>query len=73
MVVDVDERESDDPMGVSSDIDACSSTATLREARSKLETAAGRADKALAAHQAGKLREAFVWLDLLFGGAFPSR
>lgn len=62
-----------DPRGASGRIHACSSDSTREDALSKLNTAATRARKALAAHQADDPTTAFYYLDLLFGGRFPSR
>ena len=61
-----------DPEGASGRIYACSSEAKREEALSKLQTAAGRARKALDAHNAGNADIAFYYLNLLFGGRFPS-
>jgi len=61
-----------DPMGVSGYIAACPSDATYAEAMSKLATAVTRAQKAAEAIHANKLSDAFDWLKLLFGGAFPA-
>jgi hypothetical protein len=62
-----------DPMGASGRIHACSSDATAVDALSKTHTAAGRARKALDAHRKNDDSLAFYYLDLLFGGKFPSR
>jgi hypothetical protein len=62
-----------DPKGASARIHACSSDTTRDDALSKLSTAAGRARKALDAHNAGDDATAFSYLDLLFAGNFPSR
>jgi Second Messenger Oligonucleotide or Dinucleotide Synthetase domain len=63
----------DDPKGASGTIYPCSSDANKKDALSKLSTAAGRARKALEAHRADDPPTAFSYLDLLFGGNFPSR
>lgn len=62
-----------DPSGVTGRFFACSSDAKAREALSKLSTATRQATTALAAHRAGNDQQAFIYLDLLFGGHFPSR
>lgn len=62
-----------DPTEVSTRFQACSSDATRADALSKLATATARARKALDAQQAGNDADAFYYLDLLFGGEFPSR
>jgi hypothetical protein len=62
-----------DPKGASGRFHACSSDAKRDEALSKLDSAAGRARKALEATRAGDRDTAFYYLDLLFGGRFPSR
>lgn len=62
-----------DPSGASGRIYACSSDSTRTDALSKLSTAATRARKALDAYRADNFSDAFYYLDLLFGGQFPSR
>jgi hypothetical protein len=62
-----------DPKGASGRICACSSDSSREDALSKLNAAATRARKALDADQAGDPETAFYYLDLLFGGKFPSR
>ncbi len=62
-----------DPKGASGRFNACSTTAKRTDALSKLKTGATRARKALDAHQHGDPATAFHYLDLLFGGQFPSR
>ena len=62
-----------DPSGATGRIYACSSDSKRDEALSKLTTAAGRARKALDAHNAKDPYTAFYYLDLLFGGKFPAR
>lgn len=61
------------PKGASGRIHACSSDANRTDALSKLNTAAGRARKALNAHNADDPATVFYYLDLLFGGGFPAR
>jgi hypothetical protein len=61
-----------DPMHVSGYISPCASSAQRDDALSKLSTAYTRADKAFEAQQAGKIKEAFFWWDLLFDGKFPA-
>ena len=51
----------------------CSSEAKKTDALSKLHTATTRASKALTAHRENDAQTAFYYLDLLFGGHFPSR
>jgi hypothetical protein len=62
-----------DPKQASGRFHPCSSEPKKAEALSKLSTGATRARKALDAEQAGQTDEAFYYLDLLFGGQFPSR
>lgn len=62
-----------DPSGATGRITPCSSDAKRDDALSKVDTAAGRARKALEAQRAGKVDTAFYYLDLLFGGHFPAR
>ncbi len=62
-----------DPMGITSRFAPCSSAAKKTEALSKLHTGATRARKALDAYNGGTVDTAFYYLDLLFGGQFPSR
>lgn len=62
-----------DPKGLAGRFAPCSSTATWIDAYSKLSTAATRANKALEAQRANNPVEAFHYLNLLFGGTFPSR
>lgn len=62
-----------DPKGASDRINPCSSDATKLTSLSRLDTAARRARNALDAHRDGKIDTAFYYLDLLFGGRFPSR
>lgn len=61
-----------DPVGISGLILACKTAAQKEDALSKLATAVTRADKALAAAQVRRIRDAFGWWDLVFGNAFPS-
>jgi hypothetical protein len=62
-----------DPKGAAGRFYPCSSDARKAEALSKLHTGATRADKALDAYRNGKSETAFEYLNLLFGGKFPSR
>ncbi|MGH7868177.1 MAG: SMODS domain-containing nucleotidyltransferase [Candidatus Dormibacteraceae bacterium] len=62
-----------DPMGLTSRFYACSTDAKAKDAVSRLNTAATRAEKALIAHRGDKPGDAFYWLGLLFGGNFPVR
>lgn len=62
-----------DPKGATGRIQACSSDSSREDALSKLKTAACRARNALNAHRADDADTAFYYLDLLFGGSFPSR
>jgi Second Messenger Oligonucleotide or Dinucleotide Synthetase domain len=61
-----------DPMGISGYIYPCTSDVKLEDARSKLATAVGRAESALAAEQASKIDDAFYWWRLLYNDQFPS-
>jgi hypothetical protein len=62
-----------DPKALTGRIHATSSEAKKRDALSKLTTAAARAQKALDAYTTDKPDDAFHYLDLLFGGTFPTR
>lgn len=62
-----------DPVGSASRFAPCSCPARKTDALSKLSTTATRACKALDAYQESKNDTAFYYLDLLFGGQFPSR
>lgn len=62
-----------DPKGATGRIYACSSTSSKADALSKLNTAAGRARKALEAYRADRIDDAFYYLNLLFNGTFPAR
>lgn len=62
-----------DPKSVTGRIHACSSESKRTEALSKLSTAKTRAQNALEAHNKSDSLMAFYYLDLLFGGKFPSR
>lgn len=62
-----------DPKGAAGRIHACSSDSTREDALSKVKTASTRARKALEAYRADDADTAFYYLDLLFGGSFPSR
>ncbi len=61
-----------DPMGISGYIVPTRSESKLKDALSKLDSAATRANKAIAANSAGNIKEAFGWWDLVFGGQFPA-
>jgi hypothetical protein len=61
-----------DPMGVSGYISACKSEASLKDALSKLDTAATRAEKARDAEREGRTSAAFDWWRLLYNDEFPS-
>ncbi|WP_062464208.1 nucleotidyltransferase domain-containing protein [Demequina soli] len=65
-----DLADMNDPTGSSGRIKPCSSSATHRDALSKLRTAAVRADKAVAARESDP-RAALGWWDYIFGGKFP--
>lgn len=61
-----------DPMGFSGYIAACKTEAMRQDALSKLNTAAVRADKAVAARLNGHVDDAFEWWRLLYGSNFPT-
>lgn len=61
-----------DPTGKTARIKACSSEANYKLARSKLATAAARANKALEHKNNNKITEAFHQWDLVFNGKFPA-
>lgn len=61
-----------DPMGVSGQVDACSTAAKKETSLSRLATARSRADKAFAERE-GNLDNCFYWWNLLFNDGFPTR
>jgi hypothetical protein len=61
-----------DPVGISGLIYPCSSDTKKTDALSKLGTALVRAQKAREAEEAGKVKDAFDWWDLLYDNKFPS-
>lgn len=61
-----------DPMRISGLITPCATPAKLEEAKSKLDTALSRANKAREAEASEKTNEAFAWWNLLFNSNFPS-
>lgn len=62
-----------DPKGAAGRFEACSTIVKKADALSKLKTAATRARKALDVHRKDDAATAFYYLNLLFGGQFPSR
>ena len=62
-----------DPKTAAGQFDACSTVTRHDEAVSKLRRGANRARKALEAFHREDTSEVFYYLDLLFGGNFPSR
>ena len=62
-----------DPKGAAGRFEACSTTVKKADALSKLSTGATRARKALDVHRKDEPATAFYYLNLLFGGQFPSR
>jgi hypothetical protein len=68
---DIELRPMQDPTGSSGYIYSCSSDANLKTALSRLDTAVGRASKAVVAVEASKIEDAFTQWDLLFNGQFP--
>ncbi len=69
---DNDLADMNDPKGASGRFSATSSDSMREDALSKVKTAATRARKALDAYRADDADTAFHYLDLLFGGQFPS-
>ena len=61
-----------DPMGVSGYIYPCKTDVLHKDAISKLETAATRAEKARAAADNGNISGAFDWWRLVYNNEFPS-
>ena len=61
-----------DPTGVSGAIVPTFSFLKLTEAKSKINTALIRANKAREAEMAEKTSDAFIWWKLLFAGEFPA-
>ena len=68
----VELRDIRDPMGISGNISACSTQTILQSAKTKLFTAAIRAQKAYDAIINGNIRIAFEWWRKLYNGNFPS-
>ena len=67
----VDLAAMQDPMKISGYISPCSTQAKLSEAKSKLATAASRAQKAREAIRNENIKDAFYWWNLLFNGNLP--
>ena len=61
-----------DPAGVSGFIPACTTSSRKTEAKSKLSTAFGYAEKAMVAKRASNVRDQFYYWGLVFGDNFPS-
>lgn len=61
-----------DPTGVCGMVYPCRTDVQLKEARSKLETAARRAASARDSESKEDIKSAFEWWSLLFGSKFPS-
>jgi len=62
-----------DPKTVAGQFNACATPAKHEEAVAKLRRGANRARKAVEAYHDEDMPEVFYYLDLLFGGNFPSR
>ncbi len=62
-----------DPKTFAGQFDPCATSASYDEASSKLRRTANRARKAVEAYHKEDMPEVFYYLDLLFGGNFPSR
>jgi Second Messenger Oligonucleotide or Dinucleotide Synthetase domain len=62
-----------DPKTVAGQFDPCLTPGMREEAVSKLRRGANRARKAIEAYHKEEMDEVFYYLDLLFGGNFPSR
>ncbi len=61
-----------DPMGISGYIPACKTDAFYKDALSKVETAASRAEKAREAAERQNIADAFYWWRLLYNDEFPT-
>lgn len=61
-----------DPTGVAGYIRACRTEVLRRDALSKLSTAVGRLDKAVAASVNARTGDAFDWLQIFYGSDFPT-
>ncbi len=61
-----------DPKGLVGRITACETQAQMDDAWSKLGRAVTRANNAIAAEQADRIKDAFYWWDLVFDGHFPA-
>jgi hypothetical protein len=71
-LLDIGLANMQDPMGISGLISPCSSDAKKENALSKLETAYGRAVKAVKAESDGNISDAFYWWNLVFDEKFPA-
>lgn len=69
---DNDLPSTQDPMGISGYVRACSSDSKRTDALSKLSTAHSRAEKAYAKRETD-LDDCFYWWNLFFNNEFPSR
>ena len=69
---DVELASIQDPMGVSGYVPACKTDAFHTDALSKVQTAAGRAEKAREAADKGNISDAFEWWRLLYDNEFPT-
>jgi len=69
---DLDLAALQDPMGISGYVRPCTTDVKKQDAFSKLETALGRAEKAVDAEKSGKISDAYSWWDLLFNNQFPA-
>jgi len=61
-----------DPVGISGYIYPCFSDVQRKDALSKIQTALGRAEKALEAESSEDIKDAYYWWDMVFGGYFPA-
>lgn len=61
-----------DPMGVSGYVNACNTLRRKEDALSKLNTAYNRVAYAIEENRKGNTESAFLWLNKLFDGNFPS-
>ena len=60
-----------DPVGISGLISPCRSDAQLSQAKSKVSTALGRATKARAMEDGGRIADAYSWWNKLYNNRFP--
>jgi len=71
-LIDINLAAMQDPMGISGLISPCSSETRKAEALSKLKTAQTRAQNAYDCEQAGNIKDAVYWWNMVYDNNFPS-